>query len=301
MREEHLRYVLEILQAGSINKAAENLYISHQSLNRSLKTFENELGAAIFKRTQKGVQLTKLGVQIIDKIEILVSTYDELREIVHHNQELAEKFDRTFIFNCSSYLRFPFVSKLMPKILESFPNVRLITKLCSTNISAINDGFHLILTWDDSLEKKINQKETMFWDIAETKMYLIVSNEHHLAKYQEISLAKALKYPFVLLQLGDKMMNPLLEWLQMKQLTATIALETDHIQSYVNALKNGKYVGIWLQSALEMDELKNDRTLKKIMINDLPSLHICGLMLKNNYENNQDIMQQLIKNIGKLI
>ena len=70
MREEHLRYVLEILQAGSINKAAENLYISHQSLNRSLKTFENELGAAIFKRTQKGVQLTKLGVQIIDKIEI---------------------------------------------------------------------------------------------------------------------------------------------------------------------------------------------------------------------------------------
>lgn len=301
MREEHLRYVLEILQAGSINKAAENLYISHQSLNRSLKTFENELGAAIFKRTQKGVQLTKLGVQIIDKIEILVSTYDELREIVHHNQELAEKFDRIFIFNCSSYLRFPFVSKLMPKILESFPNVRLITKLCSTNISAINDGFHLILTWDDSLEKKINQKETMFWDIAETKMYLIVSNEHHLAKYQEISLAKALKYPFVLLQLGDKMMNPLLEWLQMKQLTATIALETDHIQSYVNALKNGKYVGIWLQSALEMDELKNDRTLKKIMINDLPSLHICGLMLKSNYENNQDIMQQLIKNIGKLI
>ena len=44
MKEEQLRYILEISRAGSVNKAAENLYISHQSLDRSLKNVETQLG-----------------------------------------------------------------------------------------------------------------------------------------------------------------------------------------------------------------------------------------------------------------
>ena len=295
MREEHLRYVLEIAQTGSINKAAENLYISHQSLNRSLKTFENELGSVLFNRTQKGVELTVAGQRIIDKIDDLVSDYDELRALVNREQELKTKFIRTFTINCSSYVRHPFVSDITQKILASFPDVRLITKMCPTDILDLKEAFHLILTWDAHMSDRINREQTLFWNIAETEMYLIVSNEHKLAKYKETSLENTVQYPFVSLQLGAGLMNPLLEGFQIKQLTPNIALETDHMPSYLKAIKSGKYVGIWLKSALEMDELKHDSKLKRISIKDLPPLYICGLMSKESYADNEDIMRKLLK------
>lgn len=295
MREEHLRYVLEIHRTGSINKAAENLYLSHQSLNRSLKTFENELGAAIFRRTQKGVELTAIGEQVIEKIDVLVAQYDALREAVDQHQALEERSARAFTINCSSYLRYPFVSQVTQKMLACFPQVKLITKMCPIDLDDLQDAFHVILTWDAHLKERLDGEQTMFWNVAVTKMYLIVSREHKLAKYKEISLDKALHYPFVSLQLGAGLMNPLLEWAQSKNLKVDIALETDHTPSYIKAIESGKYIGIWLGSALEMEELQHNDKLKALRIYDLPPLYIDGVMTRQSYVGCEDIVQELLK------
>lgn len=73
MRIEQFQYFLEIARTGSITAAAENLFISQQSLCTSLNRLEKELGFKLFDRTKRGTTLTEdgraLGVYISDIME----------------------------------------------------------------------------------------------------------------------------------------------------------------------------------------------------------------------------------------
>lgn len=42
------KYVLEIAKAGSVNQAANNLFVSQSVLSNSIKALENELGQKVF-------------------------------------------------------------------------------------------------------------------------------------------------------------------------------------------------------------------------------------------------------------
>ena len=57
----HMKYAVEIANAGSINKAAERLYVGQPNLSRAVKELETSLGVAIFDRTSKGMFLTPDG------------------------------------------------------------------------------------------------------------------------------------------------------------------------------------------------------------------------------------------------
>ena len=50
----HLKYAVEIADTGSINRAAENLYVSQPNLSRAIKELEASLGVVLFERSKKG-------------------------------------------------------------------------------------------------------------------------------------------------------------------------------------------------------------------------------------------------------
>ena len=55
------RYALEIEKAGSIRKAADNLYMGQPNLSRALSELEESIGIRIFERSSQGVRPTKDG------------------------------------------------------------------------------------------------------------------------------------------------------------------------------------------------------------------------------------------------
>ena len=57
----HMKYAVEVARAGSINKAAEELYMAQPNLSRCIKELEADLGIAIFERSPKGMTLTPEG------------------------------------------------------------------------------------------------------------------------------------------------------------------------------------------------------------------------------------------------
>lgn len=61
-----LEYVVEIARCGSINKAAQNLFLSQPNLSSSLKHLEEELHFPIFKRQKSGVELTPEGALLVE-------------------------------------------------------------------------------------------------------------------------------------------------------------------------------------------------------------------------------------------
>ena len=58
MKIVQLKYFIAVIDYGSINKAAERLYVSQPSLSRSIQALENEIGKPLLIRSNHGVSMT---------------------------------------------------------------------------------------------------------------------------------------------------------------------------------------------------------------------------------------------------
>ena len=66
LKMEYFYYMKEVCQTGSINRAAENLYISQPYLSQTLKKIEQQLGVSLLKRSNKGISLTDAGKEFLN-------------------------------------------------------------------------------------------------------------------------------------------------------------------------------------------------------------------------------------------
>jgi DNA-binding transcriptional LysR family regulator len=82
---QQLRYITEVVECGSINAASQNLYVSQPALSTAIKDAEQELGIEIFNRSNRGISLTKDGMefvgyarQILEQVNLLESRYSDV-------------------------------------------------------------------------------------------------------------------------------------------------------------------------------------------------------------------------------
>ena len=77
----HLKYALEVAKAGSINKAAEALYMNQPNLSRAIKELEASLGITIFGRSAKGMYVTPEGEEFLAHARKILRQIDEVEAI----------------------------------------------------------------------------------------------------------------------------------------------------------------------------------------------------------------------------
>ena len=65
MTLQQLRYVIAVAENGSIGKAAQALFISQPSLTNAIRDLEQELGFALFNRTNRGTAVTRDGMRFL--------------------------------------------------------------------------------------------------------------------------------------------------------------------------------------------------------------------------------------------
>jgi LysR family transcriptional regulator, hca operon transcriptional activator len=70
----HLRYFVAVAEAGSLKLAAEErLHTTQPSLSRQIRDLENEVGAPLFLRGARGVELTPAGRVFLDHARVMLS------------------------------------------------------------------------------------------------------------------------------------------------------------------------------------------------------------------------------------
>ena len=92
MTLQQLHYIIVISETGSINKAAEKLYVSQPSLTSAIKELEREIGIVIFNRTGKGVTLTADGAEFLPHARQVYGQYENLLETYGKGGVRKQKF-----------------------------------------------------------------------------------------------------------------------------------------------------------------------------------------------------------------
>ena len=87
MQIQQLTYFVAIAEQGSINKAAEKLFVTQPNLSKAISNLENELKVRIFNRTNKGVVLTDEGKKLYQYARTIINQMELI-------QGLSEKEHR---------------------------------------------------------------------------------------------------------------------------------------------------------------------------------------------------------------
>lgn len=80
MTLQQILYVLTVAKEGSMNKAADVLYISQPTLTSSIHSLEKELSIQIFNRNSHGVALTNEGTDFLTYARQIYQQYEMLKD-----------------------------------------------------------------------------------------------------------------------------------------------------------------------------------------------------------------------------
>lgn len=78
---QQLIFFEKIAEKSSMNKAAEELYMSQPNLSKAIRNLENELKIKIFERTNKGVKLTEDGYKLYKYVKTIHKQVDMIQSI----------------------------------------------------------------------------------------------------------------------------------------------------------------------------------------------------------------------------
>ena len=81
MNKKQLEYFVETYRCRNIQAAADKLYISHQGLSRVIRSLEDELGQALFVRSNRGLEPTDFATTLLPHVQTLLDTYARIEGV----------------------------------------------------------------------------------------------------------------------------------------------------------------------------------------------------------------------------
>lgn len=178
-----MEYVLEILECGSINKAAQNLKLSQPNLSVCIKNLESELGFPIFHRNNTGIFLTPEGELFMNSAQKIVTELETISNI-------PSLFTAKGNISISCTYSFDFMNQFI-KFKKKNP------------VSCYEDSFKetgLIQTIRDVVEQRYRMSLFYCFDS-------VSENYYHFAKKHNLKLAPIAKEQSLILLASKK--NPL--------------------------------------------------------------------------------------------
>ena len=173
------KYFYNVAYYGSYTKAAECLMISQPSLSYSVKVLEKELNKRLFVRGTKGIELTKYGKYLYDKLDIV---FQQLQTISSEDNNIRG--------NITLGVRSAFAYKVLPfyisELMKIYPDLQ-IDFIVVTHEKMIdlleNDEVDLIIdeySYDNkyiSLELEYNYENVFFTTTSNANKIELVTKE----------------------------------------------------------------------------------------------------------------------------
>ena len=206
MTLQQLNYVITISECGSLNKAAEILYVAQPSLTGAVKELEKELGITIFNRSGRGVTLTNDGTEFLLYARQVYAQYKELLEKYGKAGNLKKKFG-------VSTQHYSFAVKAFVEMVKTFDTSKYEfairetkTKEVIDDVSTMRSEIGILYLSDfnrKALLKILSSQQLEFHSIIHCKPYVYLWKGHPLAKKKSITLPELQQYPCLSFEQGE--------------------------------------------------------------------------------------------------
>ncbi|MCQ2538070.1 MAG: LysR family transcriptional regulator [Lachnospiraceae bacterium] len=202
-----LQYAVAIAEAKSMNKAAEDLFVSQPALSGAIKELEEELSTQLFMRTNKGVVVTTEGEEFLSYARQMVELGNLVEErflnksivkkrfsvsMQHYSFAVEAFIDLAKEFEVGEYELAVHETKTH-EVIENVKNYR-----SEVGVIYIND-FN-----EKAIRKILEENDLEFTELYECGISVFMSKRHPLAKRKIINMEELAEYPCLSFEQGDK-------------------------------------------------------------------------------------------------
>lgn len=193
MNIEQLQYICMVAQTHSITTAAEQLYVTQQTISKAMNKLETELEVRLLNRSHKGVTLTPEGEAFVAQAAEIVERFQKLYNTMRP-QTYTTQVEGTLSFYMVAYVFAKAGMEILSLFHKKYPKIHLeiAEKLTSDIIMDLLEngmGVSLISAVDGDMGvgmKEDYEDELNFHLLYEDELQIFVSKNSKLAKKTEI-------------------------------------------------------------------------------------------------------------------
>lgn len=201
-----LKYIVKIVECGSMNEASHELYISQPALSSSVKDLERELGIEIFTRSSQGIALTVEGAeflkytrQVLDQADLLEERYKNVKQ----RRQLCSVATQHYMFAVEAFVEM--IKSLNSEEYE-FSIRETRTKTIINQVADMRADLGLLYISDynkDVIGKMLREKHLEFHPLFRAKLHVFISKTNPLANKTRLTLEDLKPYPFIQYEQGE--------------------------------------------------------------------------------------------------
>ena len=195
---QQLKYIVSVVENGTITEAAKKLYISQPSLSNTIKDIEEEVGITIFIRSRAGIVVTPEGMEFVGYA----------RQVLRQMELLEDKYishtPGKIRFGVSSP-QYVFSTNAFVDIVEEFGKERFEFILHETTVHQILDDvknrfsdlgiIYVSRENEQAMRKTLEENKLSFYELFTVKPQVFVRASHPLAEQSCVQLEELQRYP----------------------------------------------------------------------------------------------------------
>jgi len=243
MELRHLRYFVAVAEEKHFTRAAERLGIGQPPLSQQIQQLERELGARLFRRLSRGVELTEVGAVFL--VDARLTLEAAARAGANARRAARGELGALQIGFTVSASFHPFVPKVILRFRETHPEVTLTLR--EGNSSELLNGVR-----DGRLDLAIVRPPARFHDNLELEamfnedMLIVLSTSHRLSGHASLSLSEIADEDFVLYarQTGPGVFDAIVAACQQAGFSPHVTQEAPQMSSTINLVAAGLGVSI---------------------------------------------------------
>jgi LysR family transcriptional regulator, transcription activator of glutamate synthase operon len=245
-----LEYFLVVAQEGNVTRAARRLYTAQPSLSRQIQKLEEELGAPLFDRSRRGMQLTEVGRTFLQYVERGFGQFEAGRQAV-----------RDLLGPEHGHVRMAFLpavgADLLPEALAAFrqryPEVQFTLRQ-STTLETLQwlEAGEVELCIATALPYRSASDHLASTPLLIEELYAALPPDHRLSRAESIRLADLADESFVLVGRGSGLRRVIEAACQQVGFLPRVAVEGEDLATVRGLVAAG--LGVSLLPALALHD-----------------------------------------------
>jgi DNA-binding transcriptional LysR family regulator len=221
-----LQAFLAIAETGSFSRAADTIFVSQPAISKRIAGLEDELGARLFDRIGRRVQLTPVGQALINPARAILNDIDDAkRRVANLSGEISGRLG----LGTSHHIGLHRLPPALKRFHQDYPDVHLDLRFMDSETAcrAVEQGelelaivtlptatlgpLNAVPVWDDPLE-------------------IVVGKMHPLAAKRRINVDALVRYPAVLPGTGTFTRELILAALGPRREQLRVGMSTNYLE-----------------------------------------------------------------------
>lgn len=275
MEIRQIEYFVEVARQLSFTKAATTLHVSQPSISKAIQNLEAELGAPLFYRSSKQLELTDAGHAVLTNAQQVLQAIKNIRTELTDIKDLKKGQIRIGI---PPIVGAEFFSKLISQYKEQFPFIEIIlTEAGTKKIREEIESGELDIGLVCSSQSKHQNVNTI--SFMKDPLQLIVHVDHPLAQKDCVMMQDLATEAFIIYRKDFILYDRIMEACTKAGFTPLIACETTQKDLFIEMAQAKLGIALLPQ---KIAEKMNTPALRNIPLQENSIFLELGITWKNS-------------------